>query len=83
MTTDTGRKNQIRVHLSEMGHPLVGDRRYGADDTIFRRIRLHACYLGFKHPVSGRFLEFESPMPKGFLSLGDNDETRRDSRAHP
>ncbi len=81
--TETGRKNQIRVHLSEMGHPLVGDRRYGADGTVARRIRLHAGYLGFNNPVSGDFLEFESPMPKGFLSLDSKDEKHRKPAGNP
>ncbi len=72
--TDTGRKNQIRVHLSEMGCAIVGDRRYGADDSVIRRIRLHASYLGFTHPFTGHFQEFESPLPKGFLTLKDRDE---------
>jgi 23S rRNA pseudouridine1911/1915/1917 synthase len=71
---ETGRKNQLRVHLSEMGCPVVGDRRYAADDTVVRRIRLHAFYLGLTHPVTGRFLEFRSPMPTGFLLLRDKDE---------
>lgn len=72
--TETGRKNQVRVHLSEMGYPLVGDRRYGADAKVIRRIRLHACYLGFTHPVTGRFVEFESPMPQEFMVLRNRDE---------
>lgn len=72
--TDTGRKNQIRVHMAEMGCPIVGDRRYGGDDSVIRRIRLHASYLGFKHPVTGHLQEFESPLPKGFLTLKNRDE---------
>jgi 23S rRNA pseudouridine1911/1915/1917 synthase len=71
---ETGRKNQVRVHLSAMGCPVVGDRRYAADDTVVRRIRLHAFYLSLTHPVTGRFLEFKSPMPTGFLLLRDKDE---------
>ncbi len=71
---ETGRKNQIRVHLSEMGHPVVGDRRYGADDRYERRIRLHAYYLSFKHPVTGEQLEVKSKMPKKFLVLLPEDE---------
>jgi RluA family pseudouridine synthase len=72
--TDTGRKNQIRVHLSEMGHPIIGDRRYGASAEFKRRIRLHACSLGFPHPYSGKFIKIESPMPQGFLELKPKDE---------
>jgi len=72
--TDTGRKNQIRAHLSEMGCPIAGDRRYGADTRFLRRIRLHASYLGFPHPSTGRFIEFQHPMPDGFLTLRDKNE---------
>lgn len=71
---ETGRKNQIRVHLSEMGCPVVGDRRYGADATYERRIRLHAYYLSIRHPVTGSLVDFKSKMPKGFLELKPGDE---------
>ncbi|HNY01873.1 MAG TPA: RluA family pseudouridine synthase [Bacteroidales bacterium] len=71
---ETGRKNQIRVHLSEMGCPVVGDRRYGADARYVRRIRLHAFYLSLAHPVTGELREFKSPMPRGFLELKPGDE---------
>lgn len=70
----TGRKNQIRVHLSDMGHPVVGDRRYGADATWERRIRLHAVSLKIRHPLSGEWMEFHSPLPKGFLVLKPEHE---------
>jgi len=72
--TDTGRKNQIRVHLSDIGCPIVGDRKYGASDDFIRRIRLHAYSLSFPHPVTGKTIIVQSPMPKGFLSIKDKDE---------
>jgi 23S rRNA pseudouridine1911/1915/1917 synthase len=71
---ETGRKNQIRVHLSEMGCPVVGDRRYGADARFERRIRLHAFYLSIRHPDTGHLIEFKSKMPRGFLELKPADE---------
>ena len=70
----TGRKNQIRVHLADMGHPVVGDRRYGADARWERRIRLHACYLRIRHQNSGEWLEFHSELPRGFLLLRPEHE---------
>lgn len=72
--TDTGRKNQIRVHLSDIGCPIVGDRKYGASADFIRRIRLHACSISFPQPVSGKIITVESPMPDGFLSLKAKDE---------
>ena len=74
ITLETGRKNQIRVHLSEMGLPVVGDRRYGADATFIRRIRLHASFLAFQHPETKARLEYSQSIPKGFLSLKEGDE---------
>ncbi len=74
ITTETGRKNQIRVHLSDIGCPIVGDRKYGASDKFRRRVRLHACSLSFPHPVSGERMTIKSPMPEGFLSLRPGDE---------
>jgi 23S rRNA pseudouridine1911/1915/1917 synthase len=72
--TDTGRKNQIRVHLSDIGCPIVGDHKYGASDDFIRRIRLHAYSLSFPHPVSGEMMTVNSPMPDGFLSLKSKNE---------
>ena len=72
--TETGRKNQIRVHLSDIGCPIVGDRKYGASTDFIRRVRLHACSISFPHPVTGNLITVESPMPKGFLSLKPKDE---------
>ena len=55
----SGRKNQIRVHFSEAGHPVLGDVKYGGPKSD--RLYLHALRLRFRHPYSGRWLEFESP----------------------
>jgi len=62
---ETGRKNQIRVHLADIGHPVAGDRKYGATDP-FRRLGLHAYLLSFNHPVTGEPLSFKSKMPDRF-----------------
>ena len=62
----TGRTHQIRVHLSAAGHPLAGDRRYGpgrGPKRRFPRLFLHAHRLGFKHPGTGNWQEFVSPLP--------------------
>ena len=72
--TDTGRKNQIRVHLSDIGCHIVGDRKYGASAEFERRIRLHAYSLSFPHPSDGRTITVKSPMPDGFLTLKLKDE---------
>jgi 23S rRNA pseudouridine1911/1915/1917 synthase len=72
---ETGRKNQIRVHLSDIGCPIVGDRKYGASADFVRRVRLHSSYLSFPHPISGEIIKVESPLPKGFLTLKDKNET--------
>jgi 23S rRNA pseudouridine1911/1915/1917 synthase len=74
MNIETGRKNQIRVHLSELGCPIVGDRKYGASSDFVRRVRLHAFYLSFPHPVTKEIITVESPLPKGFLVLKDRNE---------
>jgi 23S rRNA pseudouridine1911/1915/1917 synthase len=71
---ETGRKNQIRVHLSDIGCPIVGDYKYGASTEFKRRIRLHAFFLSFPHPVTGDRINVESPLPPGFLNLKPKDE---------
>ncbi len=63
---ETGRKNQIRVHLSDIGHPVAGDKKYGAKTNPFNRLGLHAYLLEFKHPVSGELISFKSKMPGAF-----------------
>ncbi|PKP03372.1 MAG: RluA family pseudouridine synthase [Bacteroidetes bacterium HGW-Bacteroidetes-6] len=64
---ETGRRNQIRVHLSDIGFPIVGDRRYGKGINPIGRLGLHATMLLFQHPVSGKTLKFESNIPTAFL----------------
>lgn len=63
---DTGRKNQIRVHASEMGHPISGDRKYGAKNSKIGRLALHAKTLRFAHPITRKDMFFESPVPGSF-----------------
>jgi 23S rRNA pseudouridine1911/1915/1917 synthase len=66
---ETGRKNQIRVHMSELGHPIVGDRQYGSGANPIGRLALHAGLLALTHPFTGKALVFESRTPDSFLSL--------------
>jgi 23S rRNA pseudouridine1911/1915/1917 synthase len=63
---ETGRKNQIRVHLSDIGHPVAGDKKYGAKTDPLHRLGLHSCRLMFKHPVTGAPMRFESKLPGPF-----------------
>jgi 23S rRNA pseudouridine1911/1915/1917 synthase len=63
---ETGRKNQIRVHMAELGHPVVGDAKYGSKNDSMRRLGLHAYMLCFTHPVTGKRLRFETPVPACF-----------------
>ena len=63
---ETGRKNQIRVHMAELGHPVVGDAKYGSKNDPMRRLGLHAYMLCFTHPVTGKRLRFETPVPACF-----------------
>ncbi|MEZ6064573.1 MAG: RluA family pseudouridine synthase [Planctomycetaceae bacterium] len=81
VTLETGRRNQIRVHLSEAGHPVLGDERYSPDEAKhrhwkLRRLALHANRLGFAHPVSGEPLEFESAPPPEFGHFIHNSTLR-------
>ena len=66
---ETGRKNQIRVHMAEIGHPVVGDKKYGKGLSSIKRIGLHARILEFIHPVTRKKVRFESPIPKAFNAL--------------
>lgn len=64
---DTGRKNQIRVHASDLGHPITGDRKYGAKTSPINRLALHARTLRFAHPITKKDMNFQSPVPREFF----------------
>jgi 23S rRNA pseudouridine1911/1915/1917 synthase len=71
---ETGRTHQIRIHLSEAGHPVYGDTKYGPNRGAegagsIGRLALHAASLGFNHPVDGRLLRFESRLPRDFEAI--------------
>ncbi|QJW90778.1 RluA family pseudouridine synthase [Spirosoma taeanense] len=66
---ETGRKNQIRVHMQDLGHPVVGDAKYGATTDPIGRLGLHAETLSFEHPITGELMRFDAPIPKVFLRV--------------
>ena len=66
---ETGRKNQIRVHMQSLGHPVVGDERYGCPVDPLGRMALHAFKLCFHHPVTGELMAFETSYPSPFKNL--------------
>ncbi|MDD3268403.1 MAG: RluA family pseudouridine synthase [Syntrophomonadaceae bacterium] len=66
---ETGRKNQIRVHMKDIGHSIIGDKKYGSNKNPIGRLGLHAHILAFNHPVSGEPLHFETEVPKKFARL--------------
>lgn len=66
---ETGRKNQIRVHMQAIGHPILGDERYGCEVNPLGRMALHAFKLCFHHPVTGELMEFETPYPASFKNF--------------
>jgi 23S rRNA pseudouridine1911/1915/1917 synthase len=66
---ETGRRNQIRAHLSFLGHPVAGDAKYHACTNPVKRLCLHAEHISFHHPHDNRLMEFTSPQPGNFLSV--------------
>lgn len=66
---ETGRKNQIRVHSADIGHPVCGDVKYGNGDNPLHRLCLHAYMLCFYHPITNERMEFETPIPTSFRLL--------------
>lgn len=71
LNLETGRTNQIRVHMASIGHPIVGDRKYGNGNSLspVDRLCLHAQVLEFIHPATEQIVHFESPLPKEFRKL--------------
>jgi len=69
VTLETGRKNQIRVHLQDLKHPIIGDKKYGSTSNPIGRLGLHAWILAFRHPVTGEMVRFETSIPGSFLKL--------------
>lgn len=69
LNLETGRKHQIRVHMQDIGHPVIGDVKYGANANPIRRLGLHAQVLAFTHPRTGKLSRFETPIPEKFLRL--------------
>jgi|SRR5680860_56373 len=66
---ETGRKNQIRVHMKDIGHSVIGDKKYGATKHPISRLGLHARVLAFSHPITGEDVRYETDIPKEFLNL--------------
>ncbi len=66
---ETGRKHQIRVHLAEHGHPILGDKTYGSRSNPIHRMALHGAHLDFRHPATGKLMQFESHYPKSFEGI--------------
>ena len=69
VSLDTGRKNQIRVHMKDLGHPIAGDRRYGAKSSPIHRMALHAQTLRFIHPMTRKDMNFSTPVPASFARM--------------
>ena len=69
----TGRKNQIRVHMKEIGHPIVGDNKYGNKNKKIKRMMLHANKLEFIHPITKKILLLETKIPKTFYKLSNHN----------
>lgn len=69
---DSGRKNQIRVHLGDLGHHVIGDDKYGNPSNPIKRLGLHAYELDITHPLTGKAMKFKAPVPKEFGILFPN-----------
>jgi len=72
----TGRKNQIRVHMTDVGHPVVGDDKYGKANGVYKRLALHAKSISFVHPVTGKTMMFETRTPHYFGTLMESHRSQ-------
>ena len=70
---ETGRKNQIRVHMQDLGHSVIGDKKYGAKKNPINRLALHAYLLVFKHPITEEIMRFETAVPDEFKVIFTNN----------
>jgi len=74
---DTGRKNQIRVHMMEMGHPVVGDEKYLSKTDPLKRLGLHNNVLELRHPFTGKVFRFVAPVPPTFKDLFKDEQKKK------
>lgn len=75
---ETGRKNQIRAHMKDIGHPIIGDPKYGSKKNPLGRLGLHAKNIIFVHPKTGKTLEFSSPIPPRFSEMFKKKNEKKD-----
>lgn len=73
---ETGRKNQIRVHMEDIGHPIAGDKKYGSRSRSIGRLGLHAKTLEFLHPATDKLMRFEAGIPKSFLRVFNSENVK-------
>lgn len=78
---ETGRKHQIRVHMQDLGHPIIGDKKYGSNLNPIKRVGLHAQVLAFTHPTTGKLCRFDSGIPHKFMKLFSPGNKQRTSEA--
>lgn len=69
ISLETGRKNQIRVHMQDIGHSIVGDKKYESTQNVIGRLGLHAWVIAFTHPSTGKLMRFETKIPEKFLLM--------------
>ena len=78
MKLETGRKNQIRVHMADLGNPVAGDQKYGNGRDPLHRLALHAYRLNFYHPITREQMQFETPIPKEFLIFFNKEDNAQE-----